>query len=160
MQWKLLADNAETTWALIFETGDEVLSLLTKFAKVKGFEGSRFTAIGGFSDVTLGYFDWERKEYDRIPIREQVEVLSFIGDIALNRGEPQVHAHVVLGDRNGMARGGHLLEAHVRPTLEVILTETPRHLVRKYDQETGLPLISPLASDPRTAIEPTENDLH
>ena len=47
----------------------------------------------------------------------------------------------VLGKSDGAALGGHLLEAHVRPTLEVTLVESPKHLRRKHDQETGLALI-------------------
>jgi predicted DNA-binding protein with PD1-like motif len=39
--------------------------------------------------------------------------------------------------------GGHLLEAHVRPTLEVVLTESPRHLHKRKDPESGLALIVP-----------------
>ena len=83
-----------------------------------------------------------RKEYEKIPIEEQVEVLSLVGDIASKGdGEPQVHAHVVLGRSDGMTRGGHLLEAYVRPTLEVVLVESPEHLRREWDEEVGLALI-------------------
>jgi len=90
----------------------------------------------------LGYFDIEKKEYEKILVEEQVEVLSLVGTIApKDDGEPQVHAHVVLGRSDGTMKGGHLLEAHVRPTLEVILTESPEHLRRRTDEETGLPLI-------------------
>ena len=75
-------------------------------------------------------------------MREQVEVLSLVGDIALkDNGEPEVHAHVVVGKADGTAHGGHLLEAHVRPTLEVIVVESPIHLQRKFDPETKLALI-------------------
>jgi predicted DNA-binding protein with PD1-like motif len=72
-----------------------------------------------------------------------VEVLSLIGDIALHEGKPQVHAHLVIGKKDGTAHGGHLLEARVRPTLEVILTESPKPLHKKYDPESGLALIRP-----------------
>ncbi|MGN6733631.1 MAG: PCC domain-containing protein, partial [Candidatus Binatia bacterium] len=59
-------------------------------------------------------------------------------------GIPQVHAHVVVGKFDGSAHGGHILEARVWPTLEVMVTESPKHLRRKYDPETGLSLIDPL----------------
>lgn len=142
---KRLQDQGERTYAVIFETGDEVAGGLLRFAQEHALGGSHFTAIGAFRDVTLGYFDWETKEYRRIPIQEQVEVLALVGDIALQDGEPKVHAHVVVGKSDGTAHGGHLLEAHVRPTLEVILTESPRHLRKRYDPETGLALIDPEA---------------
>ena len=101
------------------------------------------TAIGAFSSVKLGYFDWETKAYRTIPVDEQVEVLSLLGDVATKDGEPAVHAHVVVGRSDGTTRGGHLLEAHVRPTLEVILDESPSHLRKRHDPESGLALIRP-----------------
>jgi predicted DNA-binding protein with PD1-like motif len=71
-------------------------------------------------------------------------VVSLVGDVALGeKGEPKVHAHVVLGRSDGSALAGHLLEARVRPTLEVILVESPGHLQRKHDDESGLALIRP-----------------
>lgn len=143
MKAQLLHDNqGEKTYAVIFATGDEVISGLTAFAKEKGLAGSHFTAIGAFQEATLGYFNLEKKDYEKIPVREQVEVLSLVGDIALTeKGEPKLHAHVVLGRSDGSTRGGHLVEARVRPTLEVMLVESPRHLRRKHDPETGLALI-------------------
>jgi predicted DNA-binding protein with PD1-like motif len=131
----------ERTFAIIFDTGDEVIAGLKAFAGEQGLAASHFTAIGAFKDALLGYFDWEKKEYEKIPIREQVEVLSLVGDVTLKDGKPSIHAHAVVGKRDGTAHGGHLLEAHVRPTLEVILTESPEHLTRHFDKESGLALI-------------------
>ena len=91
----------------------------------------------------LGYFDRKRNQYREIPVRDQVEVLSLVGDIAQQQDEPRVHAHVVVGTANGETRGGHLLSAHVWPTLELILTEAPAHLRKRSDPETGLALIAP-----------------
>ncbi|MFO0888948.1 MAG: PPC domain-containing DNA-binding protein [Isosphaeraceae bacterium] len=142
MKSKCLNDDPrEKTFALIFDTGDEAMAGLREFARANRLGAARFTAIGGFLDVVLGYFDWEAKEYRQIPVREQVEVLSLIGDVALQGDEPKVHAHVVVGRSDGTTRGGHLIEGHVRPTLEVILTESPIHLHKHSDPETGLALI-------------------
>ena len=126
---------------LLFDTGDEVVSTLTAFAKENHIAGAHFTAIGAFSDAGLGYFDLQRRDYLKNQVDEQVEVVSLIGDIALDKGEPKVHAHVVVGKRNGTAMGGHLLEAHVRPTLELVLQESGVQLKRKFDRESGLALI-------------------
>jgi predicted DNA-binding protein with PD1-like motif len=115
---------------------------LLAFTREKQLAGSHFTAIGAFREVTLGYFDWAKKDYRRIPVREQVEVLSLVGDIARDeQGEPKIHAHVVIGKADGTAHGGHLLDAVVRPTLEIILVESPQHLCRRHDPQTGLALI-------------------
>jgi uncharacterized protein len=133
------------TWALIFDKGDEPVEGLTAFAKAEKLGGAHFTAIGAFSEVTLGYFDRTARDYKKIPLREQVEVLSLIGDVALDRGEPKVHAHVVVGRADGETRGGHLLAARVWPTLELVLAESPRHLRKRHDPETGLALIDTAA---------------
>ncbi|MGH3114972.1 MAG: PPC domain-containing DNA-binding protein [Gaiellaceae bacterium] len=145
MRSQILTRDQETTYCLVFDSGDEVVSTLEAFAREHGLTAARFTAIGAFSEAKLGYFDWERKQYEEIPVAEQVEVLTLAGDIALKEGEPAVHAHVVVGRRSGEARGGHLLEARVRPTLELVLVESPAHLRKKHDPETGLALIAPPA---------------
>lgn len=141
MRAKLLNDADERTWALIFDSGDEVVAGLEAFAREHAIGASRFTAIGALRRVVIGYFDWERKDYERIEIEEQVEVLSLIGDIALHGSGPRIHAHIVLGKRDGSAHGGHLLEAYVRPTLEVILVDSPAYLKRVHDDQSGLALI-------------------
>lgn len=134
-------DEQGATFVLIFDKGDEFVAGLTGFARTHALSGSHFTAIGAFQDVVLGYFDRDRKDYARIPLREQVEVLSLIGNIALDGGEPKIHAHVVVGRADGTAHGGHVLEAHVWPTLEVVVVESPTHLRRTTDAATGLALI-------------------
>jgi predicted DNA-binding protein with PD1-like motif len=86
------------------------------------------------------------KAYEKIPVREQVEVAALIGDVADDpKGKPTLHIHIVLGARDGSAKAGHLGEGHVRPTLEVIVTESPAHLRKVKDEETGLALIRPAA---------------
>jgi predicted DNA-binding protein with PD1-like motif len=140
------SDDGRRTFAVVFDAGDEVTGGLLDFARQHAVAAAHFTAIGALRDVTLGYWRWETKGYDRIAVREQVEVLSLAGNIALAPdGAPKVHAHVVVGKADGTAHGGHLLEGHVRPTLEVILVESPRHLRRTHDPATGLALIDPSA---------------
>jgi predicted DNA-binding protein with PD1-like motif len=141
MNARLLEHDARKTWAIIFQYGDEVTAGLEQFAGENRLRAASFQAIGAFEKVVLGYFDWSRKKYRRIPLNEQVEVLSLLGDIATDQGKPKIHAHVVVGTSEGNARGGHLLSGHVRPTLEVLLTETPAHLERQHDAERGLALI-------------------
>ena len=142
MKTKLLAEGAQKTYAVVFDAGDEVIQELTQFAKDEGLDAAHFTALGAFARATLGYFDLETQNYVHIPVDEQVEVLSLIGDIASNQdSQPQIHAHVVVGQRDGTAHGGHILEAYVRPTLEVTLSETPAHLKRRMVKEFGLALI-------------------
>ena len=134
------ADGSHT-FVLVFDTGDEVTKELLTFSRANGLEAASFTGIGAFQNVTVGYFDLQKRDYAHIPIGEQVEVLSLVGNVARGDDGPKLHAHVVVGKRDGSAHGGHLIEARVRPTLEIVLVETPAHLRRRSDPATGLALI-------------------
>jgi uncharacterized protein len=131
------------TFALVLATGDEAMAALVAFATERQLKATQFTAIGAFSRVVVAYFDWTTRKYRNIPIDEQVEVLSLVGDISVEDGKPKIHAHVVVGKADATAHGGHLIEGHVRPTLEILLTEAPRHLRRRHDGVSGLALIDP-----------------
>jgi uncharacterized protein len=147
MQSKLLhEDDGQRTFAVVLETGDEVMASLQAFADRERLCAAQITAIGALSDVVLAYFDWPSKQYRKIPVREQVEVASMIGDIAIAPdGKRALHIHLVVGRSDGSAMAGHLSEAHVRPTLEVVLIEQPAHLRKVHDPESGLALIRPEA---------------
>jgi predicted DNA-binding protein with PD1-like motif len=114
---------------------------LQSFAEENKLGTSHFTAIGAFKHAIVGFFDREKMDYLKIPIKEQVEVLSLTGNITLSDEGYKIHAHAVLGKSDASAIGGHILEAHIWPTLEVIVEESPKHLLRQMDPETGLPLL-------------------
>lgn len=143
MHFRQIAENPKT-YAIIFATGDELAAGLNRFASDQKLAGSSFKAIGALSQVKLAWFDWQTKKYQpSVILEEQVELVSLIGDVALSDGKPQVHAHIVVARQDGTAHGGHLLEALVRPTCEVILTENPSHLQKQIDPDSGLALIQP-----------------
>jgi uncharacterized protein len=145
MRSKLLhEDDGQRTFAIVLESGDEAMATLKAFVTHEQVGAAQFSAIGAFSHAELNYFDWERKQYLPIPVNEQVEVASLTGDVALaSDGKPALHIHAVLGRRDGTALAGHLAKAWVRPTLEVVLTESPAHLRKQYDAQSGLALIRP-----------------
>ena len=150
MKSKLINDGPQKTYVLVLDKGDEAVGSIEGFARENCIAAAQLTGIGAFSDVVLGFFDWEMKDYRRIPLNEQVEVVSLLGDIALGpNGKPALHPHVVVSRADGIAMGGHLLEAHVRPTLEVVLTESPRHLHKRKDSDSGLALIMAAAMSER-----------
>jgi predicted DNA-binding protein with PD1-like motif len=142
MQARVLDAADPVDWILVFDEGEEVISALTGFARDRGLRAGHFQAIGGFFEATLGYFEWTTRNYLHIPVREQVEVVSMLGDIAMGRDGQVVHAHAVLGRRDGSALAGHLLAGRIRPTLELILNSTPAALARTYDERSGLALIN------------------
>ncbi|HEX5141101.1 MAG TPA: PPC domain-containing DNA-binding protein [Dehalococcoidia bacterium] len=141
MRGKLLSGGKARTYAIVFDKGDEFVAGIKRFAEENGLDAAHFTAIGAFSRMTLEYFNRQKMAYDKIPLDQQVEVLSLIGNIAGEEDGLKVHAHTVVGLPDGTTRGGHIGEAHVWPTLEVMLDEGSGELKRKKDPETGLTLL-------------------
>jgi uncharacterized protein len=131
-----------TQFVLIFDVGDEVVERLTSWCNEQRITAARLTGIGCFSTATVAWFDWEAREFREVTLAEQAELLALNGDIAEQDGNAAVHAHVVLGTRDGTTRGGHLIAGYVRPTLELIVDEAPAHLRRRYDPKSGLALIA------------------
>jgi uncharacterized protein len=130
------------SFAVVLSTGDEAMACLERFAGDHAITAAQITGIGALEKAVLKYFDWEIKDYCSIPVDEQVEVASLIGDIARDADDKvSVHIHLVLGKRDGAAVAGHLSTGKVRPTLELIVHEAPAHLRKRYDPETGLSLI-------------------
>lgn len=143
MKTKLLhEDNGLRTFVVVFDKNDDVQEQLLNFANLNRFADAYMTAIGAFSEVAVGFFDRQKKNYKRIEIKEQVEVLSFTGNIIVKDTKPALHAHIVVGKQDGTAHGGHFLGGRVWPTLEMIVTEMPVHLRRTHDDESGLALIN------------------
>jgi predicted DNA-binding protein with PD1-like motif len=132
---------AGRTYVLVGEAGEEAFGALSEFARSEGLTAAQLTGVGAFARATVGWFDRAAKDYRRIEIDQQCELLSLIGDIAQADDGPQLHAHVVLGLPDGTTRGGHLLSAEIWPTLEVIVRESPARLRKTSRPEIGLALI-------------------
>ena len=143
MQSKLVSKLHETrVWIVVLAEGEEVKTALVDFANREKIENASFLALGAFSRAVIAYFDWQMKKYKDIPVDEQVEVITLVGDIVPDdKGRASLHAHTVLGRSDGSTRGGQLQEGHVRPPLEETVTEMPAHLRRHRHPELGLALI-------------------
>jgi predicted DNA-binding protein with PD1-like motif len=131
------------TFVVALEIGEEVVSTITELAQELDLRGSSMTGIGAFQRVRLGWLDWEHSGFKENLIDEQVELLSLVGNIADEEEKPHLHAHVVVARHDATTRGGHLVEAIVRPTLELVIVESPDHLQRRHDEKTGLVLLKP-----------------
>ncbi|MGA3209901.1 MAG: PPC domain-containing DNA-binding protein [Terriglobales bacterium] len=144
MQVQLLNPGEATKrYAVIFYQGDEAFSGLLEFAQKYHVTSAHFTAIGAVESATVAWFDPQRKLYKKIPVNGQHEVIGMSGDISLYQGKPVVHSHLLLAGPDGTAQGGHLLAAHVFPTLEVMVTVDPATMQRRFDPTLDATLIDP-----------------
>ena len=141
MKAKIVEDADVVTYVVVCDPGDEAVSALTGFARSERLEAAQITAVGAFEHATVGWFDRAARDYRRIPVDEQCELLSLIGDVAEGQDGPIVHVHAVLGLSDGTTRGGHLLAGRVFPTLEAVVTENPARLRKVMRPDIGIPLI-------------------
>jgi hypothetical protein len=144
LQTRLVSEhpNGEKTYAVIFAKGDEIMSGLTEFAVREKLTAGHFSAIGALEHALFGWFDSARKAFHNIPVDDQVEMISLIGDLGLVNGSPAIHAHGAVALPDGSVRGGHILEAVAWPTLELFFTAYPAPLVKERDDETNLYLFN------------------
>jgi uncharacterized protein len=141
MKYKVVEDADVVTYVVVCDPGDEAVAVLTQFAQAEDLEAASIAAVGAFEHAVVGWFDRAAKDYRRIPVDEQCEVLSLLGDVAEGQDGPILHMHTVLGLSDGTTRGGHLLEGKVFPTLEVVVTETPAELRKIMRPDVGIALI-------------------
>ncbi|KXK62790.1 hypothetical protein AWW66_06275 [Micromonospora rosaria] len=142
MRMTELTDGGCRVIVVAVDKGEDAVEVVNEVAARSDVRGARVTAVGGFRRAEVGYFDRDARDYLRIPVAEQVEVLSLLGDVAESQGRPALHVHAVLGRRDGSTVGGHLLRGEVWPTLEVIISEVGGSLVKRVDPETGLALLT------------------
>lgn len=133
--------DGDRRFALVLDTGDDVTAVLREFAAATRMTG-HFSGIGALREVTIAFWNPETKQYENTSIGEQMEVVALTGSIALGDRAPKVHAHIVLGGRDGHTRGGHLVSGIVRPTLELLFLESSVDLRRIKDDATGLALLA------------------
>jgi predicted DNA-binding protein with PD1-like motif len=126
---------------LVLDPDDEFVASLTDFAKKNRIEGGSFSAIGAFQQATIAYWNRETKEYEKIEVAEQVEVVALSGSIARSSDDVKIHAHAVLSRRDGSTIGGHLMRGVVFPTLEIFVVDYGTKLTRRKDEKTGLWLL-------------------
>ncbi len=129
---------------LVFEQGEDIIPLLTTFCEEQEVHWATFQAIGAVEDVEIGYYDLETKEYYFRREEGPFEVANMTGNVAeINQG-PMVHVHAVLSrcDESLECLGGHIKSARVSVTLEMSLWRVSLPLMRRYDDDTGLNLIT------------------
>lgn len=121
--------------------GEKVMEKLLEFCESQNLKSGFLTGIGGASEIQLGYYNLETKEYEWKTFSEVHEVLGLNGNISLVNNKPFIHAHMTVSNSNLQSFGGHLKEATVGATLEVVIDVFDLGLERKLDDEIGLKLL-------------------
>jgi predicted DNA-binding protein with PD1-like motif len=130
--------QVEGGWLLRLEVGEKLPFALEDFCAAHGIPAATAEGLGALSDVTLGFFDRERRVYDRTTLPGSWELLSLFADVATWEGKLFAHTHVVLSGPDFVARGGHLFEGTVSVTGEIRVWTIDRPLQRRMDPQFGL----------------------
>jgi predicted DNA-binding protein with PD1-like motif len=144
MRSRLLeTDCGRRKYVLVLDAEEEAVATIAAFATQEAFRAPVCPPSGLLADLAR-LLQPSTKEFVQNEVDEQTEVLSMLGNIASGaEGQVKLHIHVVLGCRDASTRGGHLVAGWARPTLEVMIEESPEHLQRGLDQKTGLVLLQP-----------------
>jgi len=123
--------------------GSDLLEEITRICREEKVRLGRVEAFGAVSKARLAYYDQQAREYRFIDMEKDLELTKLVGNVSLKEGEPIVHAHVTLADKDGRAYGGHLAPGTLVFACEFIIQAFDGPLLtRSYDAETGLQLWS------------------
>jgi len=136
--------STKTTGRVIvarLEPGEDILKSIETIVQKQSIASGHLSLIGAVSQIHLGYFDRETNVYCDFNVKEDLEVVSCVGNISKHEGNHVVHAHLVAADETGKCYGGHLMEGcTVSVTIEVVITEFTE-MTRIRDNATGLNLL-------------------
>jgi predicted DNA-binding protein with PD1-like motif len=141
---KLLGvDDGGADVQLVFEPSAEVVQTLQDFVRKNAWKSVHFVGLGACTDATIGYYDAMKKDYVKIALTQQMEIVSLVGDAAQDNEHEAFHAHIALGFADGTLHGGHLFESHVSPTLELMLRGSSVPMARRHDETSNANLLVP-----------------
>ena len=130
------------TYIVRMDPGEEILTQLKVFAEQEGVKLASVTALGAVKGFTVGVFDTGAKVYKSNRFQGVYEIVSLVGTINTMNDAFYCHLHMCAADQEGHAFGGHLNEAVISATCELVVTCLPGRTDRVFSDEVGLNLIS------------------
>lgn len=122
------------------DKGEEVVSSLKSICQKEDIKLASVSAIGAVNDITVGVFNPDTKQYKSNRFTGNFEIVSLSGTVTTMKGIPYIHLHMSVGDGNGKVFGGHLNEAKISATCEMVITLIDGEVDREYSEEIGLNL--------------------
>jgi len=120
------------------QTGDLVNESLREIAVKENISNAWINGIGAIDSVEIGYMDVVNKKYQKRNFNDNYELISLIGNITIKDGVPFVHTHITFSDTEYKVFGGHLFDANITATGEIILTVTDSKIDRQFNENVGI----------------------
>ncbi len=135
--------RTETGFLAVLDAGDELIYSLKRIAVSERIGMASIQGIGAVREAVLGYLDLDQRQYlTRQFGSASMELVSLLGNMARLEGEPIVHCHVVLGDREMRTFGGHLFEATASVTVEIFVRVFEGEVSRQFAPNFGANLLT------------------
>ena len=134
--------KTEYGYFLKFDKDEKLHKTLEKFMIDQKIKGAFYHGLGALKNCELGFYHLNKKEYHRETFAAEAELLNLTGSLTWFNDQPVVHSHATLGDEDFKAFGGHLFEADVAVTVELMVTVYNYKIERKADPNIGLNLIT------------------
>jgi uncharacterized protein len=128
-------------WVIRLEKGEEIVQTLKAFCQKNHLTGGSISGIGATNSITIGLFECESKQYQSLELVGDFEITSLLGNLSTFKGEVYLHLHATIADKNQRVFGGHLNQAIISATAEIVLQEMPELGDRYFDDEIGLNLL-------------------
>lgn len=122
--------------------GEMLAASLEKFVAETKLEGAWVNGLGAVTEVTLGFYNLDTKEYEWREFTGLREIGSLTGNIAFDeQGKLVLHLHGVFGDRQFQTVAGHIKDFVAGATVELFIHRAYQPTKRSFDQTTGLQLL-------------------
>ena len=125
---------------LRLDRGDEVVAAIRRLAEAEGVKLASVTGLGATDDFTVGIFDTAEKQYHALHYTGAHEITSLVGSVNTMNGEHYSHLHMTASDISGAVVGGHLNQARISATAEIVIVVTDGTVDRFRDEAVGLNL--------------------
>ena len=130
----------DKTIVMRIDRGEEILTQLKAMALKENIKLASVRALGATDDFTVGVFKVAEKKYYANHFTGDFEIVSLTGTISTMNGEYYVHLHMSAGDEQGRVFGGHLNEAIISATCEMVVEIIDGQVDRIRDEAVGLNL--------------------
>lgn len=115
------------------ENGEDILKSIGEAVKDEPSTMLIISGLGMLHEFELGYFD--RGTYITKRFAEPHELLALQGSVA-SRGEPRLHIHATVADKDHNAFGGHLMKGRAWMSNEIGLVRLEGHSSERLLDET------------------------
>ena len=140
MKYKILRNGSHI---LRLEKNEEIIETLTKYCLQNNIRSGSITGIGGTDNITLKYYDIEKKDYlSKTYSGKNYEILSLNGNISFVDDKPFLHIHTTIGDSDYKVYGGHLGSAVIGITCEIVKHASDDTIGRKPDESFRLKFLN------------------